>query len=281
MLRAALRGNITLVCDILEDVWPIVVDAAQFELALLNVTLRARDAMPRGGVFTLASRNVSGAAKSELELADDFIEFTMSDTGDSVPEDALPHVFEPFFPAREGAKDAYLDLSHVRRFAEQAGGTATIKARAGIGMEIVLCLPRSLARLPMADAPLDAGGPEMAVKRILLVEDDADVAEVTQAMLTGLGYEVREASNAIDALEILTSNENFDVVLSDIIMAGGMSGVELARSIKSTFPDIRCLLMSGHGEVGEDSWSEFPMLRKPFKSANLREALDDIQHGVS
>jgi PAS domain S-box-containing protein len=278
MLGAALRGNITLVCDIAEDIWPIVVDAGQLELALLNVALTARDAMPRGGVFTLSARNSTAASRDELDLGTgDFVEIVMSDTGDGAHEDPWSPSYETLLGLRDGAKDTSLGLGQARRFAQQAGGKLIVRPRGEFGSEAIMYLPRSRGPLPATETPVDS---TPLSKKVLLVEDNEEVAEVMEAMLTGLGYEVSEAPDALEAMEILKNTQDFDVVLSDIVMAGGMSGVDLARTIKSTFPQLRCVLMSAYADAGLDIGTEFPLLRKPFKSSHLRDALDEAQHAA-
>ena len=278
MLGAALRGNITLVCDIAEDIWPIVVDAGQLDLALLNVALTARDSMPRGGVFTLSAHNSTSATRGELELGSgDFIEIVMSDTGDGAHEDPWSPSYETLLGARDGAKDTSLGLGQARRFAQQAGGNLIVRPHGDLGCEVIIYLPRSRGPLPVAEISAE---PAQALKKVLLVEDNEEVAEVMEAMLTGLGYEVSEAPDALEAMEILRNTQDFDVVLSDIVMAGGMSGVDLVRTIKSTFPQLRCVLMSAYADAGLDVGTEFPLLRKPFKSSHLRDALDEAQHAA-
>jgi CheY-like chemotaxis protein len=264
------------VCDIAEDIWPIVVDAGQFDLALLNVALTARDAMPRGGVFTLTARNSPAASRSEPDLGSgDYIEIVMSDTGDGAHDDPWSQSYETLFGPRDATKDGSLGLGQARRFAQHAAGSLTVRARGDLGSEVVMYLPRSRGPVPVTETATE---PVVASKKVLLVEDNEEVAEVMEAMLTGLGYAVSEAPDALEAMEILKNTQDFDVVLSDIVMAGGMSGVELVRTIKSTFPQLRCVLMSAYADAAMDVGSEFRVLRKPFKSSHLRDALDEVQY---
>jgi PAS domain S-box-containing protein len=266
VLRSGLRSNITLLFEFGENLWPILAEAEQFELALLNAALRAREAMPAGGVFTISARNVRGGD------GDEAVEIVLKDSGEPLVEEKSPWIFNPGVPQRESTA-AGARLSQIRRFAQQTGGSMKTSSSSQ-GTVITLSLPRSReAAANREPAPTQAVG----TNRVLLVEDNEDVAEVTQVMLTSLGYAVRWASDAIQAMDILNGRQDFDVVLSDIVMPGSMDGIALAQAVRERYSSLPCLLMTAFADSAQAAGSEFRVLRKPFKISMLREALEDTR----
>ncbi len=283
MLIGSLRGNIELKCDIPGDIWPVEIDVSELELALVNIAVNARDAMPGGGTLTLFAQNVALKESDEVEqLEGDFVALSMGDTGVGIAPEVLPRIFEPFFSTKPLGKGTGLGLSQVYGFAHQSGGTVIVKSRVGSGTSVTLYLRRS-HRAPLVQP---AGPPTLrpAVTKlgtVLVVEDSAEVAEVTTSLVEQLGYLTVRAENATDALNQLQNGGNIDLVLSDIAMPGGMNGIALAQEINNRYPQIPVLLNSAHGDMVQTAASRFVVLRKPFQLAaleqSIREALE--RHG--
>jgi PAS domain S-box-containing protein len=277
MLGSSLRGDIELQCEMPENLWPTEVDLSELELALVNIAVNARDAMPEGGKIALSASNVTlelGDATDDIE--GDFVAITMTDTGTGIPRNVLSKVFEPFFTTKAADKGTGLGLSQVYGFARQSGGGVTIKSQVGEGTSITLYLPRS--RRPVAAATPDASEPTpRGHGTILVVEDNPEVANVTSTLLTQLGYQVMQAGGANEALSLLQKTA-VDLVFSDIVMPGPMNGLVLAREIKMRYPALPVVLTSGYSDVARGAESEFVILRKPFQVAALertmREALE-------
>jgi PAS domain S-box-containing protein len=278
MLGSSLRGDIELECEMPDGLWPVEVDLSELELALVNVAVNARDAMPEGGTITLSARNVTlelGAVDDRLE--GDFVAITMRDTGTGIPRDLLPRVFEPFFTTKAAGKGTGLGLSQVYGFAHQSGGGISIDSEVGRGTGITIYLPRSgrpaLTESEAADEPLARGD-----GTILVVEDNPEVASVSTALLSQLGYRVTAVQGADEALALL-SKANFDLVFSDIVMPGSMNGLTLARAIRDRYPSLPVLLTSGYSDVARDAEREFAMLRKPYQVAGLERAVRQAMSG--
>jgi PAS domain S-box-containing protein len=274
-LRPLLAGTvgplISLRIEAAADTWPLKVDANEFELALLNLVLNARDAIVKDGTIVLSARNVMLRGNETPEkLAGDFVAVAVADSGHGIPPDILSKVFDPFFTTKQADKGTGLGLSQVHGFTHQSGGTATIDSTPDKGTVVTLYLPRSHAQpetAPIECPPAPTGG------LALLVEDNPAVAMVGREMLGQLGYDVRLAANAPRALEML-NREDFDLLVSDIVMPGGMNGVELARAVRATRPGLPILLVTGY--AGSAASTEFPVLRKPYRFQQLREAIADL-----
>jgi PAS domain S-box-containing protein len=279
MLVGSLRGNVQLECDISPDVWPVEVDIAELELAMVNIAVNARDAMPGGGTIALSTRNVTLGKNDRIDsLEGDFIALAMTDSGVGIAPDVLPRIFEPFFTTKALGKGTGLGLSQVYGFSRQSGGTVVVASKVGIGTTITLYLPRKHAAL-VATAESPSLQPFVPGEgTILVVEDNAEVADVTTSMVEQLGYRTLRVENATDALNLLQRGTNIDLVLSDIVMPGSMNGIALAQEIGSRYSWIPVLLTSGYSDVVQTVASQLPILRKPFQLPALekfiREALD-------
>ncbi len=273
MLGSALRGNIELTCEIPDGVWPAEVDLSELELALVNIVVNARDAMPNGGSILLSARNASvepGDINDDIE--GDFVAITLTDTGTGIPNDILARVFEPFFTTKAAGKGTGLGLSQVYGFAHQSGGGVTIESEVGRGTAVTLYLPRSRRPVSSDDANGDAEHPASGEGTILVVEDNPDVAGVTSTMLSQLGYKTVHAQGADEALTLL-QKDAVDLVFSDIVMPGPMDGLTLGREIKSRYPTLPVVLTSGYSDVAETAEREFAILRKPFQMGALDRVL--------
>ena len=234
MLSRSLREDIEFGIEFPENLWPVTVDPAEFELALLNIGINARDAMPNGGSFRVTARNISlhsGGSGNE-GLAGDFIVLALSDSGGGMTTEVRSRAFEPFFTTKGVGLGTGLGLSQVYGFAKQSGGTALIDSEPGKGTTITLLLPRA-TMVTAASRPVagDAVRPPVPA-RILLVEDDGDVAKVTAELLRDIGSEAVTASDGEAALAEVERNAAIDLVISDIVMPRGMSGIDLARRLR-------------------------------------------------
>jgi PAS domain S-box-containing protein len=280
MLGSSLRGNVDLRLEVADDLWPAKVDPNELELALVNIAVNARDAMPDGGRVTLSARNVTLRSRGRAgDLDGDFVELAMADTGTGIPRDVLSKVFEPFFTTKAVGKGTGLGLSQVYGFAQQSGGTVRIQSELGHGTTIAIYLPRS--RAPVAAKSLEAGTQPSAQAHgtVLVVEDNPEVAEVTCTLLSQFGYRVLRANNAAEALSQLASDD-IDLVFSDVVMPGPMDGLALAREVRTSRPDVPVLLTSGYTDLAQETEVEFPILRKPFHMTALEAAVREaLQRG--
>ncbi len=279
MLVPSLRGNIRLEYDIEDKIWPVEVDLGELELALVNIAVNARDAMPEGGTITLSARNVvlkPGSAAGSLE--GDFVALAIIDSGSGMPPDVLARVFEPFYTTKPVGKGTGLGLSQVHGFAMQSGGAATASSQVGKGTAVTIYLPRSLGE-PSADT---GEGPSIGAEgrgTVLLVEDSREVAEVTSTLLEQLGYRVVRAENAAEALRHLQQGIHFDLLFSDIVMPGPMNGLALAQTCRDNFPDIAVLLTTGYSDAAQLADGRFDILRKPFELSVLERAVEAAIYG--
>jgi PAS domain S-box-containing protein len=275
MLAPSLRGNIELICDIEDKIWPVEVDLGELELALVNIAVNARDAMPDGGTITLSARNVvlkPGSAAGALE--GEFVALAIIDTGAGMPPDVLARVFEPFYTTKPVGKGTGLGLSQVHGFANQSGGAVTVSSEPGRGTVVTIYLPRS-ASAESADAgERIASSGDLTQGTVLVVEDRRDVAEVTSSLLEQLGYRVVRAENAAEALRHLQQGIGVDLLFSDIVMPGAINGLGLAQICQERFPEIPVLLTSGFSDAAQAADGRFDILRKPFELAALERAIE-------
>ena len=269
ILDTGLGSAIELEIEADDGVWPVTVDSAEFETALVNLVINARDAMPQGGRVTVHAGNVfldDDARKG------DHVAITVTDTGTGIPADILAKIFDPFFTTKPIGKGTGLGLSQVHGFAHQAGGTVAVDSELGKGTSFTIYLPRSTA-LPKRPLPESSS---LGTGTILLVEDNPDVAIASTGLLEQLGYSVRWAADAEGALREIAA-DGIDLVLSDIVMPGAMDGLALARALKRKHPGLPILLASGYSDAAQNARAEFPILRKPYQMHELNEALARLQ----
>ncbi|CAN7376406.1 PAS domain S-box protein [Brevundimonas sp. LjRoot202] len=257
----------------------VSVDPAQFEAALLNLVVNARDALGDRGKVGIQTLNCSIGTGEIAELpAGDYVCVTVSDNGTGMTSEVMERVFEPFFTTKPVGKGTGLGLSQVYGFARQSGGGVRLTSSPGRGTEVRLYLPPLATREEAEPAtPPTEVRAVTAGRRLLLVEDDPGVATVAQELLEGLGLEVRSAENAPDALERLRQ-ERFDVMLTDVVMPGGMTGIELARECARTWPEMRIVLTSGYAGDDVDAAladAPWPFIRKPYSGRQLAAVLGD------
>jgi PAS domain S-box-containing protein len=282
MLRRAIGEDMSCEFDLGASPQLFCADAAQLETALLNLALNARDAMPQGGRLTIRTRcevlhRLPNGAPED-QAGGEYACIAVHDTGHGMSSETLARAFEPFFTTKEIGKGSGLGLSMVYGFARQVGGFVNIESAPGSGTTVRLYL-RSTASAKAAEqrqglSPSVSGG---ATGRILVVEDDPDVRLMVRNMLHGLGYSVATADNAILALTAMSEGELPDLVLSDLVMPGGMSGLECGKVVEARWPAVRMLYMSGysdevirkHGNLTDAS----RILRKPYSKAELSAAI--------
>ena len=217
LLSASLPSNVSFSTSIPGDTWAITADPNEFELAIMNLVINARDALPAGGSVTLSARNVNFTPDNSVaSLSGEFVSITVSDTGVGIPQDVLGKVFDPFFTTKSYGKGTGLGLSQVYGFTHQSGGAVSIESEPGQGTSVHLFLPRSTTVSAIAHAQEETQSPR-ELGRVLVVEDNPDVTEVTAALIMQLGYSVRLATNPEMALDMI-AEESFDLVFSDIMM---------------------------------------------------------------
>ncbi len=270
MLASSIGPSAKLVTNITPDTWPVKIDPSEFELALINIALNCRDAMAQDGVITITAENMRlRPGDSPQNLEGDFVALTIADRGCGIAADILPKVFDPFFTTKQKTKGTGLGLSQVHGFAHQSGGTVVIESELGKGTSVTLYLPRADAT-PRKEAA-ESAAQSSASGTALLVEDNPDVAEVSVSMLEQLGYRVHAANDALTALEAVEAG-SFDLVVSDIVMAGAMDGLGLARAIRQRHPDLPIILVTGYSNTAALADPEFAVLRKPYQLADLSRA---------
>ena len=274
LLASSLGAGIELEIICPDDLWTVEVDAGEWDAAVLNMAVNARDAMPRGGRLTIAAHNVTlgaGDAADTEALAGDFVELTVADTGDGIPGDILPRVVDPFFTTKDINKGTGLGLSQVDGFVTQSGGRLAIESTLGAGTTVRILLPRVAAAPVKRDDPAAPMSPRRL--RVLCVEDNPEVADVTAGLLEQLGHDVVLVNSAAAALERLEAGVAPDLLFSDIVMAGDMNGLGLARRVRQRWPTTPVLLATGYSREAEAIGDEFPVLAKPYELADLGRAL--------
>ena len=279
MIESSLRGNIVYNENIGDGVWPVKVDLAELELAIVNIAVNARDAMPNGGTFTLSVNDVTVNQEiGDNRLEGAFLAIAFSDTGTGIPPNLLSKMFDPFFTTKEVGKGTGLGLSQVYGFAHQAGGTVTADSKVGQGTTITVYLPSCAdEQITSKEVSADKTKPQHSQRQtVLVVDDSADVAEVTSSLFEHLGYETIYQDSAEAALKLLEAGTKIDLVFSDIVMPGTIDGVGLAREIRSRYPNLPVVLTTGYSDAAEAAPSTLRILRKPFDTEALRDFIHDI-----
>jgi PAS domain S-box-containing protein len=267
VLASSLSGSLRFISTIGPEVWTVKVDASEFEFALVNLVLNARDATPSGGLISITAENVTlRRPDTKAGIEGEFVAVRVTDTGSGIAPDVLPNVFDPFFTTKQGDKGSGLGLSQVHGFAHQSGGTVTIETQLGKGTTFTIYLPR--ANEEAVDTKIEPALERSVGGTVLLVEDNPEVAEVTVSMLKELGYEVHAVSGPTAALEAI-DKQSFDLVISDVVMPDVMDGLALARTLRERKPGVPVLLVTGYSEAGAEAVAEFTVMRKPFQLADL------------
>jgi CheY-like chemotaxis protein len=271
MIGHVVGYQVSRVKDVQDGVWPVLTDGHQLEIALLNLAINARDAMPDGGTLNLMARNLDPAARPEMLPVRDYVSILVRDSGHGMPPDVLTRATEPFFTTKPEGKGTGLGLPMVHAFALRSGGCLRIDSRDGEGTTVEIILPRASVSNMNNDTEDSQALPEPTrPATILVVEDDDQVRQITVGYLRDRGYTVVDARNAETAVVLSHSMENLDLLLTDVAMPGA-AGPELARRLRLEKPDLPVLFITGDGGRG-DLAGEF-VLRKPFSGADLVRAI--------
>jgi signal transduction histidine kinase/CheY-like chemotaxis protein len=285
MLSRVLREDIEVSVEIPQDLWPVAVDPAEFELALLNLGVNARDGMPNGGRFRVEAHNLSlpFSDPASVGLVGDFVVLILSDTGTGMIPEVQARAFEPYFTTKEVGVGSGLGLSQVYGFARQSGGAALIESEIGWGTSITLYLPRYLPRAAKTPIALSSAAHDAAKAaasaRLLLVEDDIEVAQATTELLRDIGLQVMWVRDGKAALAKFERDPTIEMVMSDIAMPGGMSGLELARAMREHHPGLPVLLTTGYSQYAPQGEKDgFILVEKPYRrdalAASIRRAIE-------
>src|SRR5581483_6049666 len=282
LLRRTLGETIALGTLLAPRLWPVRADPSEIENGVLNLAINSRDAMPTGGKLVIETRNVmldeSDVASEIGAQPGEYVRLSVSDTGVGMSQDVLSRVFEPFFTTKEPGKGTGLGLSVIYGFVKQSGGHVTVYSEVNRGTTVNLYLPRVASAEEKAGLANPAAAAEKQTgESVLLVEDNPDVRRVTARRLQHLGYGVVEADSGARAIEALKSGTRVDLVFSDVVMPGGVSGFDVAQWVRENMPQVSVLLTSGFAEdvarSGEAPAPELEILRKPYSSADLARAL--------
>jgi CheY-like chemotaxis protein len=275
LIASTTGPQIKVVVEAEDDLPAAMADANQLEMALLNLSVNARDAMPDGGTLrvTVSCETLGPVHQAQLPPGD-YIRLSVADTGMGMDEETIARAIEPFFSTKGIGKGTGLGLSMVHGLASQLGGALTLASKPGVGTNIELWLPVSRDRAPAGDPIGLAQGPGGHEGTVLLVDDETLVRASTAQMLGDLGYSVVEAGSAAEALGLIETGAPIDLLLTDHLMPG-MTGVDLARVLRRRRPELPVLIVSGYAEVdGIDP--DLPRLTKPFRQEELAGKIAEV-----
>lgn len=280
LLDRSLRGDVHIQLEFSETLWCIEVDPGELELAVLNLAVNARDAMPAGGTIIVRGEN----RPADGQHGEDQVCLSVIDSGTGMPAEVRMRAFEPFFTTKEVGKGSGLGLAQVYGFARQSGGSVLISSEPGEGTTVSMLLPRSLkipAERNKAPQSMNEKAELARTGSVLLVEDDDQVAALVSDMLREIGYDITRAASAASALGALANGRDIDIVFSDVMMAGGMDGVGLAKEIRARRPGLPILLTSGYAERARKAaeGEGIPLLAKPYAIEDLARALEAARQG--
>ena len=287
LLRRTLGEQIALSTILEPDLWQTKSDPGQIESAIVNLALNARDAMPKGGKLIIETANItvddegiSRLRRPELRPGD-YVEISVSDTGIGMKPEIQQRAFEPFFTTKSRGHGTGLGLSMIHGFARQSGGDVTMSSQEGHGTTVKLYLPRLEGYQSAAKTRSVKEGQRSSGERILVVEDDERVRNLTVKRLTELGYEVLQASDGVMAINMLEEGLRVNLVFTDVIMPGGISGFDVVRHAMELHPQTKALMTSGYTEdvavdQGHVVGSAIRLLRKPYRQAELKQIIREI-----
>jgi PAS domain S-box-containing protein len=269
VLAGTMHVNIEFLIDVPAATWPVCVDKSELELALVNLAVNARDAMPDGGRIAITALNAALSAHDVPNgAAGDYVALSVADTGCGIPADLLPRVVEPFFTTKGPDKGTGLGLSQVYGLALRSGGTVQIASEIGHGTKVTIYLPRGKAPVAVP-SPEDTSRFMAADRRtILVVEDNKDVKNVAVSLLEQLGYKTIAVESASEALDVLASGRTVNLIFTDVVLPGQLDGLALARKVTDRYGAIPIVLTTGYTRAF-DSDPEFPVLRKPYQISAL------------
>lgn len=285
LFRTTLGGSVQLSIELAADTSPLMVDPAELELALLNLIINARDAMPSGGQLLITSRNLGAAdlLSESSSVSGAAVELVVTDTGAGIPEAIRDRIFEPFFSTKAPGEGTGLGLSQVYGFCVQAKGEVLVRSNYGEGTSVIIRLPvdQSVQAEAAAEDVLLSVPPLMA--KVLLVEDNPEVAEATCELIRALGCQVTHLDSADAALPWLQArHQSVDLVISDVIMPGQASGIDLAAMIRREYPALAVLLVTGYTkELCRAIEEGIAVLPKPFGAETLQQAMQGALNKAS
>jgi PAS domain S-box-containing protein len=283
MLHRTLGETIEIEIRIAPDLWRALADPNQLGNAVLNLAINARDAMPNGGKLIIESANApldeSYTASHSEVTPGDYVMLAVSDTGSGMSPEVLEHAFEPFFTTKEVGAGSGLGLSMIYGFAKQSDGEVSIHSEEGRGTTVRLYLPRAEEATDKADGEISTEGPKAGPhangETILVVEDDPDVRALAEVVLENLRYRVLTAEDGRSGLAALEKAPGVDLLLSDVVLPGGMSGPDLAEHVRRRSPRVKVLFMSGYVDTAIQHHSPLPkkaeLLKKPFRKNELAQ----------
>jgi len=291
LFSRAINETIMLDVTVAADTWPVNVDAGQLENALLNLVINASDAMPRGGSISIRADNVSLGEKESLLRGvpvGPYVILSVTDTGHGIPADVLARVFEPFFTTKDVGVGTGLGLSMVYGFAKQSGGYVVIDSTENVGTCVAMYFPRCDADASAKEVSLlknvHNDSADMVLGTVVIAEDDPDVLTITGSRLERMGYTIHTARNGTEAMELMLRLDKVDLLLTDVVMPGGIDGPALAARTREVFPDIRVLFLSGN-MPHEGILEPFPdgvasYLSKPYTQQKLADEIKVLTRGV-
>jgi len=272
MLRKAVGSNIEIHFEFIQQRLPALVDGTRFEASLLNLVVNARDAMPNGGKIHITTRKRI-LFKDEIQgLSEgDYIEVNVTDGGTGIPKENLDHVLEPFFTTKDIGKGSGLGLSQVFGFVQQSGGSLHIQSEVDIGTSISMFFPalhdETLLSVPVKEAN----------DIVLIVDDEADLLYATSEVFKALGYDVLQASNGDLALEIIRKEGGIKLLFTDVLMPGSVNGIQLARRVRDSNPELQIILASGYPlpalKEEHGNLDEFLFINKPYSLADIARTI--------
>ena len=283
MLSRTLDDDIDVVTEETRSLWPCETDPAQVQNAILNLAINAADAMPDGGTLWIETNNLTLDASfgkvDENFIPGDYIRLAVTDTGSGMSADVLEHAFEPFYTTKEVGKGSGLGLSMIYGFIRQSGGYIRVNSKPQKGTTVALYLPRS-DTIPAAPSNIVRFAQRSCGQEtVLLVDDQADVRRIACRILENLGYRVIEASDGPSALHALELADHVDLLFTDVVMPGGLNGVELANEALSRVPGLKILFATGYsGEksaVAETAGIDAMVLAKPYRRADVAQAVEE------
>jgi PAS domain S-box-containing protein len=285
LLRRLLGEGVEIALKLGEDVWPIVSDPSQLSATLTNLATNARDAMPKGGRLMIATANRHLDADYVANYPDategDFVLIEVSDTGTGIPAETIGKIFDPFFTTKPTGKGTGLGLSMVFGFLRQSRGHINVYSEPGVGSVFRLFFPRQTTEVLSQEVAAQPAAARGAGETLLVVEDNSAMRDLVRRQLTELGYRVLECDRPKAAIDVL-EREKVDLVLSDIVMPGGIDGIELVRVARERWPTLKILLTSGFPlariDAGGQALDSTQWLSKPYGlqelAAAVRTALD-------
>ncbi len=290
ILPRTLGPDIEMKYDLNDNVPDVLVDQSGLENIFLNLAINSRDAMPNGGKFYITTDVLHLTDENPLTLQEDmhagtYVQISVTDTGQGMSKETLSRVFEPFFTTKERGKGTGLGLSMIYGFVKQSEGNIRMYSEPGVGTTIDILLPVSrekAVRRITETIDLEKEGIRFDGIKILVVDDEYDLLEVASAYLEDMGFEVIAATNGEQAMKSIESNPDIELLLTDIVMPGGMNGTELSKKARKKLPNIKILYMSGFpsGVIADKSGTDLdaPLLTKPYSLDELSSALEELIH---